>query len=193
MSTSTSTSMKTATPTRRDEIAAELAAIAAEPVGGGAGATRRSAGENRVSRNARLIGEVAGRLSRLMDFGELEEQDLYTIGQLSDYLKVSLRTLRFYEQSGLLRPVREGTRRLYTRRDLDQLRVIVTLRDLEGSLGAIKALMTRMKDLDDSAAMMAAIEGLLGDIAATNRERIDELTRLDRRIETTLATLRRNG
>lgn len=188
-----STSMKTVSPTRHDEVVAELAAIAAEPVGAGAGSTRRSAGENRVARNARLICEVAGRLSRLMDFGELEEQDLYTIGQLSDYLKVSLRTLRFYEQSGLLRPVREGTRRLYTRRDLDQLRVIVTLRDLEGSLGAIKSLMTRMKDLDDSAAMVAAIEALLGDIAVANQERIAELTRLNQRIETTLASLQRDG
>lgn len=186
-----STSMKTASPTRREDVAADLTALAAEPLS--PGPVRRSAGENRVSRNARLICEIAGRLSATMDFGALEEQDLYTIGQLSDYLKVSLRTLRFYEQSGLLRPVREGTRRLYTRRDLDQLRVIVTLRDLEGSLGAIKSLMARMKDLDDSAAMVAAIDGLLGDIATVNQERIAELTRLNQRIATTLTALRQGG
>lgn len=133
-----------------------------------------------------MVSEVAGRLSQIMDFGELVEQDFYTIGQLSDYLKVSLRTLRFYEQSGLLRPVREGNRRLYTRRDLDQLRVIVTLRDLEGSLGAIKALMTKVKDLDDPKAVGSQIEGLLTTISTANHARIAELTELNGRIASAL-------
>lgn len=172
------------------EVAGELGSLAAAHVP--TSSSRRSAGENRVARNARLIGEIAARLSKIMSFGDLAEQDLYTISQLSDYLKVSLRTLRFYEQSGLLRPVREGNRRLYTRRDLDQLMVIVTLRDLEGSLGAIKSLMSRMKDTDDLPQVISAIEGLLVAIASSNHERIAELTRLNRRIDATLEVLRRD-
>jgi DNA-binding transcriptional MerR regulator len=171
------------------ELAGEFSALAA---GRGAGSSsRRSAGENRVARNTRAIAEIAARMSRMMNFEALEPQDLYTIGQLADHLKVSLRTLRFYEQSGLLRPVREGNRRLYTHRDLEQLRVIVSLRDLEGSLGAIKAVMSKLKDMDDTRSMLAAIEGLLVAISANNRERIEELKSLNKRIDETLDKLHR--
>ena len=180
-----------ASATTRRQVAAELSSLAAAP--NPPVSTRRSNGENRVARNTRLISEIAARLSAVMDFGEVEELELYTIGQLADYLKVSLRTLRFYEQSGLLRPVREGNRRLYSRRDLDQLRVIVTLRELEASLGAIKALMTRLKDLDDVGAMIAAIEDMLQASAASNQERIGELQRLNGKIESTLGVLTRRG
>ena len=151
--------------------------------------TRRAAGENRIARNARLIAVIAERLSRVMDFGDLAEQDLYTIGQLSDHLRVSLRTLRFYEQAGLLRPIRDGVRRLYTKRDIDQLQVIVSLREMEASLGAIAALMTKLKDLDDEKAMVAAVEGLLMAITSANADRIDELKRLNRRIDASIAVL----
>lgn len=169
------------------EIAGALSNLAAAQTSGSS--TRRSAGENRAARNTRLIAEVSTRLAEIMKFGDLEEHELYTIGQLADYLNVSLRTLRFYEQSGLLRPVREGNRRLYTRKDIDQLRVIVTLRELEASLGAIKALMARLKDLDDVGAMLSAIEGLLVAIASSNEDRIAELSRLNRRINETLDVL----
>ena len=178
---------KNFTADAQSEIAGALSNLAAAQTT--TSSTRRSAGENRAARNTRLIAELSMRLSEVMKFGELEEQDLYTIGQLADYLNVSLRTLRFYEQSGLLRPVRQGSRRLYTRKDIDQLRVIVTLRELEASLGAIKALMTRLKDLDDVGAMLSAIEGLLVAIASSNEDRVAELTRLNRRINETLDLL----
>ncbi len=185
------TADKNVTSAIHSEVSGALSNLAAAQ--SSAPSSRRSSGENRAARNSRLIAEVSIRLSEIMKFGDLEDSDLYTIGQLADYLDVSLRTLRFYEQSGLLRPVREGSRRLYTRRDLDQLRVIVTLRELEASLGAIKSLMTRIKDLDDVGSMMAAIEGLLVAIAASNDERIGELTRLNGRINETLGQLQARG
>ena len=186
-----STVDKNVTSAIRSEVSGALTNLAAAQAS--VPSSRRSSGENRAARNSRLITEVAMRLSEIMKFGNLEDSDLYTIGQLADYLDVSLRTLRFYEQSGLLRPVREGSRRLYTRRDLDQLRVIVTLRELEASLGAIKSLMTRIKELDDVGSMIAAIEGLLVAIASSNEDRIAELTRLNRRINDTLGQLHAKG
>ena len=53
-----------------------------------------------------------------------EATPLYTIGTASDLLKVHPRTLRLYEQAGLLRPARKNNRRFYTNHDLEWIRCI---------------------------------------------------------------------
>ena len=137
-----------------------------------------------MAKSNKLIAELIGKLKPVMDFDPIGATDTYTIGQLSAHLRVSLRTLRFYEQSGLLVPNREGLRRLYSRDDLDRLEVIVTLRELEVSLTAIKALMGaidgdgRYSDRD----VMGQVDVLLEQLAADNRVRIDELERINLRI-----------
>jgi DNA-binding transcriptional MerR regulator len=150
---------------------------------------RRRDGEKRSTRNARLTAAIAERLSSTMDFGELDDADLYTIGQLSDHLQVSLRTLRFYEQSGLLKPHREGLKRLYTREDIDRLQVIVALREMEASLTAIKALMARFSDGTEEEALVDEIREMLEGLAEGNRDRITELERINTRILTTVEAL----
>lgn len=139
--------------------------------------------ENRRTRGVRLIAGVAARLAPAMDYAPLAEEDRHTIGQVADHLKVSLRTLRFYEQAGLVRPTREGPRRYYSPSDVELLRVIVALRELDVSLGAIKAVVQRMRDLDDATVANAAVDELLVATSALNRERIDELNRLNGRID----------
>jgi DNA-binding transcriptional MerR regulator len=51
--------------------------------------------------------------------------DLMTIRQMCDAYEVTPRTLRFYEAKELLTPVRDGTRRLFTRRDRARLTLIL--------------------------------------------------------------------
>ncbi len=48
-----------------------------------------------------------------------------TIRQMCDAFDVTPRTLRFYEQKELLSPIRQGTRRLFTRRDRARLKLIL--------------------------------------------------------------------
>lgn len=152
-------------------------------------APRRQSGEGRHARNARCMAEVAQRLAAIMEFGELEDCEIYTISQVSEHLGVSLRTLRFYEQSGLLHPTREGTKRLYSRQDIDQLKVIVTLRELEASLTAIRSLMSTLGGYTDPQTAISAIEGLMVAITSGNHERIAELNRLNRRTDEAIARL----
>lgn len=54
-----------------------------------------------------------------------ETKDLMTIREMCDAYDVTPRTLRFYEAKELLAPVREGTRRLFTRRDRARLKLIL--------------------------------------------------------------------
>ena len=49
----------------------------------------------------------------------------YSIGQLSGEFDITPRTLRFYEEKGLLNPAREGQSRIYSAADRTRLRLIL--------------------------------------------------------------------
>ncbi|KAB0676558.1 MerR family transcriptional regulator [Aureimonas leprariae] len=61
-------------------------------------------------------------------------KDVYRIGDLAKEFGVTLRTLRFYEDRGLLSPQRRGTTRLYSRRDRKRLRLVLLGKALGFSL-----------------------------------------------------------
>jgi DNA-binding transcriptional MerR regulator len=67
------------------------------------------------------------------------------IGEMASAFGVTLRALRFYEDKGLLSPHREGTTRLYTRRDRARLKLILLGRKIGFSLRDVK----QMIDLYD--------------------------------------------
>lgn len=63
-----------------------------------------------------------------------------SITQTAEEFGVSLRTLRFYESKGLIKPLRIGTSRLYTSDDRVRLRLIATGKRLGFSLAQIHEL-----------------------------------------------------
>lgn len=71
-----------------------------------------------------------------------EAEDLDRIGEVADEFGVTLRTLRFYEDKGLLTPKRVGTARLYGRREKARLRLILLGRDVGFSLEDIRELLS---------------------------------------------------
>jgi DNA-binding transcriptional MerR regulator len=72
--------------------------------------------------------------------GIAETAKSYTIGDLAREFSVTLRTLRFYEDRGLLSPRREGTVRIYDARDRDRLSVILKGKQLGFTLTEIRAM-----------------------------------------------------
>jgi DNA-binding transcriptional MerR regulator len=76
----------------------------------------------------------------------MEAQDGFIrIGEMAKKYDVTLRTLRFYEDKGLLNPKREGATRLYSRRDNARLKLILLGRKVGFSLREVK----QMIDLYD--------------------------------------------
>ena len=65
----------------------------------------------------------------------------FTIGDLAREFGVTLRTLRFYEDRGLLSPRRDGTARIYDARDRDRLSVILKGKQLGFTLTEIRAML----------------------------------------------------
>ena len=70
-----------------------------------------------------------------------ENERMFTIGDLAREFSVSLRTLRFYEDRGLLSPKRQGTMRLYGTRDRVRLSMILKGKQLGFTLGEISAML----------------------------------------------------
>lgn len=70
----------------------------------------------------------------------------YAIGELASEFAVTSRTLRLYEEEGLLDPQRIGTRRIYSERNRVRLRLILRGKRLGWSLSEIRELF----DLYDS-------------------------------------------
>jgi DNA-binding transcriptional MerR regulator len=64
-----------------------------------------------------------------------------TIREMCDAHEVTPRTLRFYEQKELLFPIRQGTRRLFTRRDRARLKLILRGKRFGFSLEDIRQLL----------------------------------------------------
>ena len=76
----------------------------------------------------------------------------FTIGDLAREFGVTLRTLRFYEDRGLLSPRRDGTARIYDVRDRDRLSVILKGKQLGFTLTEIRAMLAEDRMSDGAAA-----------------------------------------
>ena len=81
-----------------------------------------------------------------------EQAKVYTIGDLAREFSVTLRTLRFYEDRGLLSPRREGTVRIYDARDRDRLSVILKGKQLGFTLAEIRAMVAEDRAAGGAAA-----------------------------------------
>jgi len=72
----------------------------------------------------------------------------FTISELADAFQVTPRTIRFYEDQGLLSPKRDGFNRVYSHRDRARLTLICRGKRLGFSLAEIKDFLD-LYDVDD--------------------------------------------
>jgi DNA-binding transcriptional MerR regulator len=78
----------------------------------------------------------------------MTQPDYSTIGQMCGEFDVTPRTLRFYEAKELLFPVREGQKRLFTKRDRARLKLIIQGKRFGFSLEDIRQLLN-LYDIGD--------------------------------------------
>lgn len=79
----------------------------------------------------------------MFDFkeGQIMTSETMTIREMCDEFEVTPRTLRFYESKELLFPIRDGQRRLFTRRDRARLKLILRGKRFGFSLEEIRQLL----------------------------------------------------
>jgi DNA-binding transcriptional MerR regulator len=99
---------------------------------------------------------------------------MYTIGDLSREFGVTLRTLRFYEDKGLLNPKRQGMTRIYNRRDRARLKLVLMGKKVGFSLVEIKEMLD-LYDLKDGqeTQLKVALEKFQNQIDVLKQQKLD--------------------
>ncbi len=105
------------------------------------------------------------------------QKDLLKIGEFARLSDTNLRTLRYYEELGLLHPAArsEGGFRYYRPEDANRLRWIRQLQDLGLSLERIGEILPQRDRVDQRPEFMAAVEAALTEQERLIVSRIAEL------------------
>jgi DNA-binding transcriptional MerR regulator len=108
----------------------------------------------------------------------------YQIGEVADSVGLSLRTIRYYEEIGLVTPSgrTEGGFRLYTDTDVDRLRLVKALKPVGMSLETMGELLEAADQVAESTKVdRSDAESRLEAVLVVAMERCDELE--DRLVE----------
>ncbi|MDK9695468.1 MAG: MerR family DNA-binding transcriptional regulator [Siculibacillus sp.] len=108
---------------------------------------------------------------------------IYSVTELARDLGVTPRTIRFYEDQGLISPQRAGNTRVYTHRDRARMILILRGKQLGFSLRDIKEYL-------DLYALDATQTEQVQHLARKARERIDLLEAQLQAVKTTLSELK---
>lgn len=82
------------------------------------------------------------------------------ISEMSELFEVTLRTLRFYEEKGLLNPVRKGARRFYGSRDISRMRVILQAKKIGLTLAEIRRVIKLVEGNTDRTEQLKELQEL---------------------------------
>ncbi len=102
----------------------------------------------------------------------------YTTGELAKLCHVSVRTVQYYDTRGILVPseLSEGGRRLYSDADLDKMKIICFLRDLELPIDSIKSLFEEEHPEHVISILLDEQEKVLRSELAEKQKRVDTIS-----------------
>ena len=112
----------------------------------------------------------------------MAHDEMVGIQEAAQLLDVTMRTLRFYEDKGLIAPQRVGTTRIYSKREIARIQLILRGKRLGFSIREIKEFLD-LYDVDP--AHQEQVRQLIAKVAG----RVDELQRQKFAIEQTLDEL----
>ena len=113
----------------------------------------------------------------------------YTTGEMAKQCGITVRTVQFYDQKGILVPsaLTEGGRRLYSEEDLRQMKIICFLRDTGLSLDTIGKLLKEEDPGSVICILLAQQEQLLQGEIGERREKLDRIAELKNGLKTVSA------
>ncbi|PLS15713.1 MerR family transcriptional regulator [Bacillus sp. M6-12] len=122
---------------------------------------------------------------------------MYSISQLSEFFQVSTRTIRYYEELGLLNPERDKSgRRIFSNKDLTRLKLIFRGKRFGFQLAEIKEMIylfdqdrTGKKQLERTIEFgnekLKEVKGLIGELTDIKEEMEQMLSDFERRLSET--------
>lgn len=88
---------------------------------------------NSIATNMVVVPDIAG-----PDVDRPAEGQVLSISEMSELFDVTLRALRFYEEKGLLTPIRRGARRFYGKKEVARMRIILQAKKIGLTLVEIR-------------------------------------------------------
>lgn len=83
--------------------------------------------------------------------------DYYSISELAKEFEITTRTIRFYEDKGMLKPKRDGQKRLYSAADRTRLKLILRGKRIGLSLGESFDIIQLYKHSPDSSKQLKKV------------------------------------
>ena len=128
---------------------------------------------------------------------DAEGLDGWSIAQVAEHFGVTHRTVRFYEDKGLVSPERRGTQRVYHPRDRVRLALVLRGKRLGFPLDEITRIVDMYDEQPGEEGQLTYLLGLVGDRRTDLEQRrrdveaaLTELDDLERRCRADLARLR---
>src|SRR5690554_5302782 len=102
-------------------------------------------------------------------------QTTYSIGELAREFDITTRSIRFYEDQGLLTPQRQGQTRLYTNKDRVRLKLILRGKRLGFSLAETKNLFDLYDMENSSERQLRTVLALIDDKKLSLKQQLEDI------------------
>lgn len=102
----------------------------------------------------------------------------YSIGELSKEFDITPRSIRFYEEQGLLSPERAGQSRIYSKKDRVRLKLVLRGKRLGFSLAETKTLFDLYDTHQNSKEQLEAMLHMTQDKRAVLLQQMDDIKNL---------------
>lgn len=110
----------------------------------------------------------------------MQKERLMTIGEVAKKMKVTVRTIQYYDKEGLLKPsgYSEGGRRLYNNKDIIQLHQILSMKYLGFSLDEIKNNLFSINTKKEAETLLKKQKQIIEDKISDLKELLDTIQTL---------------
>ncbi|WP_438862640.1 MerR family transcriptional regulator [Neptunicella sp.] len=108
----------------------------------------------------------------------MTKQQTYSIGELAKEFDITTRSIRFYEEQGLLSPMRNGQNRIYNKKDRVRLKLIMRGKRLGFSLAETKTLFNLYDSHENSAAQLQAMLAMTHEKRAILNQQLEDINLL---------------
>ncbi|MDO6567544.1 MerR family DNA-binding transcriptional regulator [Alteromonas sp. 1_MG-2023] len=107
-----------------------------------------------------------------------ENESVYAIGELAKEFDITHRSIRFYEEQGLLSPKRTGQNRVYDNKDRVRLMLILRGKRLGFSLAEVKTLFEMYDTNANSAVQLGTMLEMTAQKRAVLHQQLDDIQSL---------------
>ena len=111
------------------------------------------------------------------------DEKTYSIGELAKNYDITPRSIRFYEEQGLLSPQRNGQTRIYKKKDKVRLKLILRGKRLGFSLAETKTLFNLYDNHQNSEAQLEAMLRMTEQKRAIMNQQLEDIKMLMNELE----------